>query len=431
MRIAGGAVVLAALAGRVCAMPDLPELRDLRSERTTTEGRAAFVIELRDEKVGPGFHEPLYDKTEEKWRIGLWATQHGRVRDRVTYGGILGTLGNFETVGPQLQRQVLETAFGVYPQVFARELARLLPGIKDPRLFAMAVLYLVNTQGDTTAPETFVTIMEQQFPGWRGNPILQSLCADLEMSPAKAVEDRPPLEDLFDAPGLEGKPVIFSVHRVDRRFPGVAVVRGRDGRFVRDEDGSVFHLPHLALSASNLPGYVTNGNTPEGVFAIIGHGVTENVFIGPTPFLHSVLPGEVSASEYLQTGGDETEVTLAHYRKLLPKSWRGYRPFQEAWYAGKAGRDEVLCHGTTINPEFYADEPCYPYTPSLGCLTATEVWSPLTGRAVSSDQLKLLRAFFSGDSETGWLVVVDLDAKQRPVTLLDVIAAIETHEASL
>lgn len=410
----------------------LPALSDLRSDRTTAEARAEERRQLVDEKIALGVAEPLYDQTEEKWKGALWATLLLRNRHSFSIGGVRGTLGNFGKVGEPLRRQVLETAYGVFPEQFASEIAVLLPKIDNPKQFAMATLYLVRSETDGTPPATFVRIMEQQFPDWSGSPILQSLRHDLENPADKEVAGRPPLADLFAAPGFRDRPVIFSLQRTDRRFPGLAVVRRADGRFVRNADGSLFHIPHLALSASNLPGYITNGNTPEGILSISGTGIAQNPFIGPTPYIHTTLPFEVPRAQWThdQTA-DGNDLPLDSYREMLPQSWRGYRPFEEAWYAGNAGRSEIIAHGTVIDPDYYVGEACYPITPSMGCLTATELWSPADGSAVRSDQLALLHAFFGGGVDQGWLAVVDIDAKSAPVTLLDVASEIALHESGI
>lgn len=408
----------------------LPRLSDLRAERATSESREDFLAKMEEETIGLGLAEPLYDKTEEKWHGALWATQLARYRSRHTWGGIKGCLGNFSKISTNLQRQALETAYGVFPGEFTDDIGKLLSTIDDPKIFAMAVIYLTESKEEKTSPATFARIMEQRFPDWRSNPVLRSLKYDLEHDSVREVSTRPALEDLFSAPELSGRPVIFSLHRVDRTRGGIALVRDADGRFARNGDGSLFHIPHLALAASNLPGYITNGNSPEGIMSIIGTGISENVFIGPTPFLHSILPNEKDSGTFLHEDSETGRMDLDEYRTLLPESWRGYRPFEEAWYAGEAGRSEIILHGTTINPEYYRDEIYYPNTPSLGCLTATEMWSPTDGRAVRSDQLLLLQTYMNAGGPLGWLVIIDIDAKKLPVTLMDVADAIEASEES-
>ena len=82
---------------------------------------------------------------------------------------------------------------------------------------------------------------------------------------------------------------------------------------------------------------------------------------------------------------------MARYESFLPPSWRNYFPFKEAWHAGLAGRDDMLLHGSTINPEYCRNNSYYPGTPSAGCLVAMEYWSKSDGRLMHSDQLTVMR----------------------------------------
>jgi hypothetical protein len=202
----------------------------------------------------------------------------------------------------------------------------------------------------------------------------------------------------------------------------LTIIKKPNGKFMRSADGAIFSIPHLARSASNLPGYLTNGNTPQGIFSIQGSEISKNIFIGATPNLQLVMPFEVSVGKYFhQPNMHDTTWSKKYYENLLPESWRNYEPIYEAFYAGKAGRTEIIAHGTTIDPEFYRGMPFYPNTPSLGCLTAKEIWSGIDGTCFVSDQLALMNAFFSVGVEAGYLVVIEIDGKQQPVVLDEII----------
>jgi hypothetical protein len=108
--------------------------------------------------------------------------------------------------------------------------------------------------------------MYARFPQWQNDPIL--FCLNLDL--ADDTPDLPPLSDLLFNDFPVKSSVVFSIHRPDRRFPGLAIIRGADGRFVRDVKGKIFSIRQLAISNSNLPGYLTNGNTPQGIYSIQG-----------------------------------------------------------------------------------------------------------------------------------------------------------------
>jgi hypothetical protein len=240
---------------------------------------------------------------------------------------------------------------------------------------------------------------------------------------------------LLSAEIRRGVPVIYSFQRKDRARFGLAVVRGANGKFVRNADGSIFNIAHLAMALSNLPGTITNGNTPQGLFTIVGSGTATNPWIGPTPYLESKVPIEASVAEFEHNPNvnaqlnSNDEWTEARYESFLPASWRNYFPFKEALLAGQAGRNEMLLHGTVINSEYYRGASFYPGTPSAGCLVAMETWSKADGKMLSSDQLSLAKAFTADGFDRGYLVVVELDGRLDAVVLDDVIADIRAAEA--
>ena len=57
-----------------------------------------------------------------------------------------------------------------------------------------------------------------------------------------------------------------------------------------------------------------------------------------------------------------------------------------------------------------------------------EYWSKDDGTLVHSDQLALVKAFISGGSDVGFLVVVEIDDQRSAVVLADVIEAVVAAE---
>jgi hypothetical protein len=312
-------------------------------------------------------------------------------------------------------------------------MAALLDRIATPREFAIAAYAILKAGTAADQPDTRRRVRARlvaRFPDWINEPRLVALAHTLNSDLAAERRARPSLIDLLAAPFRPGLPVVFSFQRADRQRVGLAMVRGADGRFVRNADGSFFNIAHLALALSNLPGTITNGNTPQGLFTIVGAGTATNPWIGPTPYLHAKVPKEATVAEY-EHAAIEGEWSEARYESFLPASWRGYFPFRETWLAGLAGRDDMLLHGTTINPEYYRNDPYFPGTPSAGCLVAMEYWSKSDGRLVHSDQLALAKAFTAGGIDQGYLVVVELDDRSMPVNLADVITDVIAAEVRI
>lgn len=325
------------------------------------------------------------------------------------------------------QREVLSSVHTLYWKEAAPRIRLLLPRIATPREFAIAAYVLLRAYDDTADSADTRAYIRQQMDTVYGNalqePRLVALAQRLQATPAEEVKQRPPLVDLLRAPVRPGYPVVYSFQRTNRQHHGLAVVRGVDGRFVRNADGSYFNVAQATLALTQLPGTITNGNTPQGLFVIKGTGTATNPWIGPTPYLRSMVPFEAKPGDFDNPSAEAQAGTWssALYLSYFPPSWRSYRPILEAYLAGQAGRDEMLLHGNAVNPDYYRNERFYPYPPAAGCMVAMEYWSKDDGTLVHSDQLGLVKAFASGGQRDGYVFIVELDDLHRPVDLADVV----------
>lgn len=333
----------------------------------------------------------------------------------------------FLTRAPDYQRAVLSASYALYPAETAPLIAPMLAKLATPRQFAIAAYALMRAASRGAAVNAREMVRQALLARADAPTEPRLIALARALDPAAATLPRPPLGDLLAAPLRAGHPVVYSLQRKDRRHMGRAVVRAADGKFVRNADGSIFNIAHLANALTDLPGTITNGNTPQGLFTIVGAGLANSVLIGPTPYLESKIPIEATPSEFEHkpTNGEWDE---ARYESFLPASWKNYAPFKEAWLAGRAGRNEMLAHGTTVNTDYYKNEIVFPGTPSEGCLVAGETWDKASGKMIASDQLLLLKAFTRGGQDRGYLVVVELDDKKQPVAFDEIAAELRAAE---
>jgi len=225
---------------------------------------------------------------------------------------------------------------------------------------------------------------------------------------------------------LPGKVLLFSFQRKNRNYPGIVMLRDRNGNFITDSNGMYFSVPQLARSINNLPGYITNGNTPEGIFRMKGYDVSRAVFIGPTVNIQLSMPYERTPKHFYNDSSiSDTTWDINYYRNLLPQEWKSYNPIYQSYYAGKAGRTEIIVHGSTVNPMYYIKQPYYPLTPTQGCLTSKEVWDENTGIRTQSDQQLLINSMIKAGGADGYAIVINIDDEQRPVLLYDIVPMIE------
>jgi hypothetical protein len=269
------------------------------------------------------------------------------------------------------------------------------------------------------------SLMRSRFAADPGNPVLLMLGERLRGVTAPGL---PPLKDLLSEQFAPGLTVLYSFQRPNRDYPGLVVVRKPDGSFVRGPSG-IFAVPQLARSITDLPFYLHNGNTPQGIYRMSGFDVSRSRFIGPTENIQLSMPYEIPVDSFLISPmAEDTGWNREVYRRLLPQSWQSYSPLYQAYYAGQAGRTAIIAHGTTINPAYYQGQPYYPQTPSLGCLCTHESWDPQTGRRLDSDQQKLVDAVKQAGAAVGYAVVVYLSDKKAPVSLQEVLPALQAAE---
>jgi hypothetical protein len=259
-------------------------------------------------------------------------------------------------------------------------------------------------------------------------PILHELKTYLHNYANYLQQPTPDILQLFAHQKVLGQKIIYSFQRWNRDFTGIAIVQNADGSFARDSTGKLIMIEQLARSGSDLPYFITNGNTPQGIFSIQGVQIDHNHIIGPTPTIQLIMPFESEDSLFWHTPYDASKDELANYINLLPESWRDYEPMTEAFYAGKIGRTEIIAHGTTLDPDYFSGKPFYPISPTMGCLCAKEDWNIFTGKFNSSDQFNLVNAFLSTPGDTGYLLVINLDNQQKAVSKEEVEELVKKFE---
>ncbi len=389
---------------------------------TQKKEREQFKQYLYENVIRKNLSFPLTDSTEKNYTSAMWGIEQALDTEYIAKSGIKRALFSFPERNLSFYYRTMEAANAVFPDSFYPEVLKLTKGTSDPKLFAMGVHFLTGNNSNKYPNSYFIKLLDDKFGNRYDNPILFILNQYLIKSESKWVESRPSLTALLSYNFGKGKTIIFSFQRTNRNYPGLAIVRKPDGKFVRTADDLIFSVPQLARAITNLPSYITNGNTPQGIFSIQGVDTSKLKWIGPTTNIQLVMPFESNPQIFLHDSQlRDTVMNQALYSKLLPKPWRNYLPIYESYYAGKAGRTEIIAHGTTFDPEFYAGKPYYPNTPTMGCLCANEIWSEKDGSRSMSYQNALADAFLSTGSKEGYLIVVNLNNKKSPVTLNEIV----------
>lgn len=385
----------------------------------TTANRQRLYSHLVNNTIHKNLSSPLSDSTEDRWEDAFYALELIHYKDAITDQKIRSAANDMQNRSISFQRALLELLYTNYQQVFARQVRMLLEKTDDPKIFVMCGDYLLNAIKTPAEKNTLLALAKNRSATNMTGPLTEQFLYDITSHGKKITP--PSIHTLLKKDYLPGNVLLISFQRKNRNYPGLVMVRDTSGNFEKDTSG-FFSVPQLARSINNLPGYITNGNTPEGLFRMDGFDVSKGSMIGPTTNIQLTMPFEFNAFHFYRDSTlADTIGNITLYKNLLPKNFREYYPMQQSFHAGKAGRTEIIAHGTTIDPAYYKGMPWYPLTPTVGCLCTKEIWSGENGKRLQSDQQALINAITAAGGPQGYAIVINIDDKQAPVTIKDIM----------
>lgn len=383
-------------------------------EFATKEAREKHDLFLRDSIIKKELSLPLSGLSEPGWKKAFWAMELMLYRKENTKEKLKYAWAKAPLLSENFQRSLLEVSYTLYPQAFDSYVLDLLKKTTSRAIVCRCAEYLLLSANASTYKKVIRNKINQ-FPG--NDPDCISILKRRIVS--QGDHSFPDLTPIFKPTFLPGEVVIYSFQRKNRDYPGMVIIRKSDGEFLRDNDGNLFSTTQLARSITNYPFYITNGNTPQGIFRWNGFDTSTIAYIGPTPNLQLFMPGEVSPSVFFDDSsysGQQWSKEL--YCRLLPSALKNVASLYESFWAGMIGRTEIIMHGTGINSDYYKNQPYFPQTPSLGCLCSYEQWD-VEGKRIVSNQQKIVDALTSIGANKGYVVVVDLNNEKQPVDLSD------------
>jgi len=374
---------------------------------------------------------PLTDTTEENWQSAFYALELINYKTPWVEGKIKQAFDSIEKRSAGFQRALLELCYTNYPKQFREEVYEITGKAITAKVFAMAAEYLY--QQDKANAAVLLMIGHNRFPvinlldsGEKSKTIIAMLKASAEKKAAPHFNKK--IKAIFSPSFISKNCILYSIQRKNRNYPGIAIIRDSLGNFITDSSGNIFSVPQLARSMSSLPFYLTNGNTPQGIFRMNGFDVSKSLAIGPTTNIQLMMPYETSPAYFLKDSTiTDTLWTEELYKRLITKPFKDYQPLFESFYAGKAGRTEIIAHGTTVNPEYYKGQPFYPHTPTEGCLSTKEIWSAADGKRAESNQQLLVNALIKAGNNNGYCVVIEIDDQQKPVSLKEILPYLKNN----
>jgi hypothetical protein len=359
--------------------------------------------------------------------VGLWGIAQFRISTPQSDSGISRLIRNYDLLNESTRRALLEATYAMYPKQFANEMKAIAARAVHPRNFAMAALHFYRANPTEESRQWVLNASKKMNANEKQQVMLRCLVEYISGAQEEALPD---FDSLFSRQQAHGFKMVYSFQRTNRDYPGLSIVQQPDGSFARDSLGQLKVFVQLARSGSNLPYFLTNGSTPQGLFTITGIGISRNVFIGPTPNLQSAMMHEVNPpvfTHYMPLVLNATPERI--YRSYFPEAWQNWSGLMEAYNAGRIGRGEIIAHGSTIDPEWFAGETYYPLSPTLGCLSGLELWNKKTGKIDRSDQLELVNTFLATPDKKGYLLVINLNDKKAPVTREEIEKIVNKFES--
>lgn len=354
----------------------------------TRQNRASMVKQLRVQ-VDTVIQLPLNSSTYTKYAGAYWAMELMLYRpggyEKIIHVQIL----QLPLTDSGFQRDFLEMLYTLYPNQFARQLQSVWAQLGGDKVKAMALEYLARKN---VFPE--ISRADHFFGS--------SYCRVYRERWKQKTKPLPLKQNFLDPSFLPGQTLLCSFQSINRNHPGYLMLRNEKGKWVTDTQGKPLRFPQLARSISNLPYYLTNGNTPQGLYKITGFDTSGNNWIGPTTNLQMVLPFENGPTEFF---GMDTAYDAVYKNLLGPLA--KYNSLAEAFEAGRLGRTEIIAHGTTIDPAFYKKQPYYPNTPSMGCLCSPELWND-RGERIYSAQSGWIQTMKKLAPPPGYLIVAEV-----------------------
>jgi hypothetical protein len=159
---------------------------------------------------------------------------------------------------------------------------------------------------------------------------------------------------------------------------------------------------------------------------------------GQFPLVNLYVPFEAGAKAFLPSQPGSFNGSLADYKGLLPPSWREYRPVQQSFWAGQAGRSLFRIHGSGEAVDFFRGKDktvaeSYNWNPTIGCLSARELYNE-KGQLIHADMPGILQALrmIGGNNFAGYLMIVEVPTTEsEPVSLKTIETVISSASKRL
>ena len=389
---------------------------------------------------------PVGADHEQHWKHLLWTTAIvepkqpfvvealNRILAMTTRSGLTDAQTRTVDMAMKVANQLYlddPTFYGAIGQRFLDAIAQ----SPDPEWVAKSLSSLAKGGMQPSELQRLAEKAKARFPQWSSNVVLQTTLIDIANS--ADTQSLPPLKDLLKWEVADQQLHLYVLCRSDRRILCRAILKDRNGQWVRRE-GKLWSVSLLLESIHGLNWNFTRGQTPQGIYRIesVVPAAEDEFFraYGQFDLVNLFVPFEAGAKQFIPDTPGTFSGSLDQYQSLLPPSWRAYRPLQQTYWAGKAGRSLFRIHGSGESADFFRGKDknypdSYTWNPTLGCLSAQELYSE-KGKLLHADMPKVLQALkmVGGKNFAGYLVVVDVPtSEKKPIALETIETVIDTR----
>ena len=389
---------------------------------TTEQNRTKFYNNLIKNSINKNLSLPLADSTEENWEDAFSAMELMYYQQPWIKNKLVIAADSLTKRSAEFQRSFIELLYATNQKEYGKQVDGLFQTTTNGKILAMSAEYLLLADSSLSNKNYLIKITEKRMSQLnQGEDYTTAVILSKRLPDNYTPKKTTSIKALFSKTYLKGNTVVYSLQRKNRNYTGLVIVRDTAGNFVTDSSGIIFSRPQLARSISNMPYYLTNGNTPQGIYRLHGFDKSRSNFIGPTENLQLTMPYETSIRHFLKDSTiTDTAWKLQLYQKLLPPALYHYQPMYESFFASECGRTEIIAHGTAVDPDFYIAQIYYPYTPTAGCLCTKELWNA-AGKRFVSDQQPLADAVKKAGGPDGYLLVIEINDAQKPISLEEIL----------
>ncbi len=355
----------------------------------TSQKARDSVTKALKESIHQTLELPFTERYFPKYKASFWAMQLMLYKPKNYAKQLANQIKILPQAPAYLQYSFLEMLYTLYPQKFVHQVQTIWHQLAASKNKALALEYLAQA---TVFPKITDSgfIQTQYYTCYK------------ERWNKKNQLKLPSKKECLNKNFLPNEDIVISFQSRNRNIPGYVQFRTKNHTWLRNANNRIVMHTQLARSISNLPYYLTNGNTPQGLYKVVGIDTSSNTWIGQTSNLQMRLPFEEESTHFF--GSDSNYL---HQYNLFLGSLQQYTQLQESFVAGQLGRTEIIAHGTTINPNYYKGKIYYPCTPSLGCLCSPEIYND-EGALIKSKQQQFMQFIIQEKIKPKWLLVVEV-----------------------